>query len=145
MNYNEDFESLPEDEMFTSEAELKREIKRLERQIKKEQKYHDLELDSFRGQIRDLLAKNMELTETLNIFAKGLENLKKEYILTETHYYSRRGVMDLTRRIEELVKHDKRIVAIVPMHQDAHGYTTEALIITEHTTKVKPITKLFKE
>jgi len=145
MTYD-DFEELPE-EFLQSEAELRRENKRLLRLMKKAEKWHDKEIDGLRGQIRELLEKNMDLTETCNLFARGIDRLKDEkHIITESHHWTRKGARGLKERIGDFTNDGKRIVTIVPMFTDPQGHTTEALIVTEHIEKTKPKpTKLFND
>lgn len=132
-------DELSDEPLFESEAELKREIKRLERQIKKEQKWHDAEIDALRGQIRELLTKNMELNETNHLFAKGLDALKRDtLIITTPHHWIRRGVEgSLKNRITQLVMDGKRIVSTCPINISPQGDVMEVIIVTEHIDRTK--------
>lgn len=127
-----------EPEFLDDTIELKKEIARLKRQLTKEQKYHDQDMQALRAQIGDLLEKNMALTEANNIFARGLDALRRENnkIVTETTYWHRGG-KDLDKRIQEIVGLGKRIVAVCPLETSPHGQITGALIITEHFDKNK--------
>jgi len=146
IGYSDDFPELPEDEFLKTEQELRREIKRLERLATKTEKWHISEIAGLRAQIRDLLEKNMELSETCNLFAKGLENLKREYIVTEIHHWTRKGSRGLKERLLDFIAEGKRIKTVTPVYTDPQGHMVEAIIVTEHRTKIKPPpTKLFKE
>jgi len=141
----------PEEEDFLrSEMELKKEVNSLKRQIKKIIQEHDKEIQDLRDQKRELLAKNWELSETCNLFAKGLDHFRKELrVITETTTWDRKGARGIEQRIGDLIQDsDKRIVAIAPLLIDAHGQLLKALIVTEKYTKVQSAksigNKLFK-
>lgn len=140
-------DGLSDEPLFESEAELKKQVKILERQIKKEQRWHDAEIASLREQIRDLITKNMDLTEANKIFAKGLEYLKREqYTVTETHMWFSGGKTMKERIIEITGDLQKRVVAITPLRISPQGHLLEAIIVTEYISKTKPQpTKLFKD
>lgn len=129
-----------DDQFISSDLELKKEISRLKRQIKKDQKWHDHEILALRGQVRDLVEKNMQLTEANNIFARGLEHLRKDSrVVTEATYWHRGG-KDLSDRIKEIASQGKRIVAMVATEQSSHGHATHVTIVTEYYEKVKSTT-----
>ena len=157
----EDFEELPKDELFTDESDLKRKIVKLERQlvkfrdeqskdtkrlVKQQEKallntveFYEGQIDALREQNRELFEKNLELHETSKLFLKGLEHLKNDGVrVMLTHNWSRKGIHgSLENRINTLVLSGKRIISVCPTRVDSHGYTDEALIITEHTDKRK--------
>lgn len=131
-------EHLPEEEFLKTEQELRREIGRLNRLARKTEKWHEQEVASLRAQIRDLLTKNMELSETCNLFAKGLDRLKQDtVIVTIAHHWTRRGAKGLKERIAEFALDGKRIVSICPTNISPQGDTMEAVIVTEHTDRLK--------
>lgn len=153
-------DGLPGDELFPDEHELKKEIKRLNRQLTKFREeqakdinklikqheralintsvLHESQLEHLREQIRELFEKNHELHETSKLFLKGLEHLKQEGIkITTTHHWNRKGVHgSLAERVKQLTL-DKRIVSICPLHVSPQGDVLEALIVTEHIDKMR--------
>lgn len=157
----DDFEELPGDELFPDEQELKKKIVKLERQLvkfrdeqaadtKKLMKFqerallntsalYENQLEHLREQIRALLEKNLELSETSKIFVKGLQHLKQDGILvTQSITWERKGVHGtIDTVIARLAINGARIVAICPMQVTHQGETIKALIVVEHMEKKK--------
>jgi hypothetical protein len=149
-----DDEFLPdEQELRKNLQKLNREIKRLKTEFEKDlmtaekinkarlenqEMWYENQLSSLREQIKMILEKNMELGEACKVFAKGVENLKKDGIVTtRTTTWERKGAQGLDITISRLVLDGKRIKTIFPTRVDHHGYTIEAMIVTEHIEKYK--------
>lgn len=151
-----------EEALFPDEQALKKENKKLLRQLnalrEEQKKYIDKllkqhekalknmdelyqsQLENSREMNRELIEKNIELKETSKIFVKGLEHLKQDGIkVKQNHHWGRKGVEgSLENRIDQLTKvTNKTLVAVCPLRVDSHGYVIEALIITEHFEKIK--------
>ena len=161
MAHDEFNESFQDEELFPDEHELKKKIQKLNNQLRKVEKEHQTELkrqeklskrvienlieehnnsiSTLREQLRELLEKNLDLSEACKVFAKGIENLKKDGItVTLSHRWSRKGVEGtIEKRISQLAMDKKRIVAILPMIVSPRGETLEAVIVTEHFEKYK--------
>ena len=157
MNLDDEFDEIPD--LFPDEHELKKEIVKLNRKLKQFREEHDKDIrklikqhdralenvdivhknqmEYIWEQNRELLAKNLELKETSNIFVKGLEHLKRDGIKrTDTVNWKRKGVHgSLDERIKRLSLDGKRIISVVAIHTDPHGFTDEALIIIEYYIK----------
>lgn len=144
MSINDNYDLLPED-FLPDVTELKKSVNSLKRELKKKDEWHEKEIVELRSQIRDLLTKNFELTEANNIFAKGLQVLKREEkIISEVHTWNMYGKQTLAVRIEQLTAHPtfgydpkRRVVSVTPTKISSHGDVVEALIITEHIEKRK--------
>lgn len=149
-----------DDEFLPDELELKRQVAKLKRELKKavkdgekrlkvadkihkarttnRQLLHDQEIAALRDQIRMLIEKNLELGDACKVFAKGIENLKKEGItVIATELWTRKGAQNLEVRVAQLASIGRTNISVVTNRVDHHGYTIEALIISQYIDKYK--------
>lgn len=133
--------------ILEDESELKKEINKLKRWEKKLRQEHELEIDHLRLQIQELLAKNFDLTEANNIFARGLEQLKQDQtIITESHTHHVIDTDGIKKKIQELTMPKfgpnlkREIVAMITLKANSRNEATEILIVTKHIDKVRKIT-----
>jgi hypothetical protein len=130
--------------MFEDESDLKKEINKLKRWEKRLKLEHEMEIDTLRTQIQDLIKKNWELTEANNIFARGLEQLKQDHkIITESHTHHVIDTEGIKKKIQEITMPKfgpdlkKRVVGIITLKANNRNEATEILIVTEHIDKTK--------
>ena len=138
-----DYQDKPE---FMDDIEnLQKEISKLKRWEKKLKQTHELDISYLRDQIQQLLAKNFDLTEANNIFARGLEQLKQENrIITQSHLHHVIDAEGIKKKIEELTAPPtfgpdlkRRIVSMIVLEANSRNQATKVLIVTEHIEKPK--------
>lgn len=162
-----DFNELPEEGMFQDEAQLKREINRLnkkllkfrEEQLKDTEKllkhqekallnnaeFYEGRIEALKEQIREILEEKIELHEMAKLFIKGFEHLRQDHrVVTTSHSYHLRDKEDLMKKIDELTKPKQfgkdlkyRIAEVVTTRTNSHGQAVEVVIVTEHIEKLK--------
>lgn len=142
----QDPDELTDKQFLQDDSELKKEVNKLKRWNKRLQEEHELEVNNLRLQIQQLLAKNFDLTEANNIFARGLEQLKQDQrIITESHTHHVIDTEGIKKKINELTMPKfgpdlkRRVVGIITLKANSRNEATEVMIVTEHIDKAKKI------
>lgn len=138
--------------LFEDEGDLRKEINKLKRWEKKLKQEHELEIATLRLQIQQLLAKNFDLTEANNIFARGIEQLKQDQrIITECHTHHVIDTDGIKKKIQELTMPKfgpdlkRTIEGIITLKANNRNEATEILIITKHIDRSKKAKQLGEE
>lgn len=150
-----------DDEFLPDEHELRKKIKKLTKELKEEEitnrkkqrndeviynarlenqkLWYEDQISTLRDQIQTMIEKNWELNDACKVFAKGIENLKKEgVIMTATETWNRKGVNgSLEVRIAQLASIGRTNISVIPHRVDHHGYTVEAIIVSQYIEKYK--------